>query len=92
MKGEEQRLLRKRRMGKMRGLLRKATLVVLVLALVATFSFGCGQKGGGGKVRVTIGLLTDMTGPASSLLRPGNNGTQFNIWPCMNGKPTRKIW
>ena len=56
----------------MRGVLRKVTLALLVLALVATFGFGCGAESGGGKVTLTIGLLTDMTGPASSLLRPGN--------------------
>ena len=72
MKGKVQKLLPKQE-GEMRCLLRKVTLVLLVLALVATFGFGCGKKGGGGKVRITIGLITDMTGPASPLLRPGNN-------------------
>ena len=46
-----------------------AVAFLLVLALLVPLSFGCG--GGGGKeVTITIGEVTDLTGPASSALIP----------------------
>ena len=37
----------------------------MVLALIATLCFGCDEEGEKGKVTITIGELTDFTGPAS---------------------------
>ena len=46
-----------------------AVAFLLVLALLVPLSFGCG--GGGGKgVTITLGEITDLTGPASSALIP----------------------
>jgi hypothetical protein len=51
----------------------KMTLVpLLVLVLLATLSFGCAKKAEE-KATIVIGLLTDMTGPASSLLVVGES-------------------
>jgi ABC-type branched-subunit amino acid transport system substrate-binding protein len=47
----------------MTSLLKKLTVVALVLVLVATFGFGCGGGGGGGGTTITVGFLTDFTGP-----------------------------
>lgn len=55
----------------MENLAKRVSLVLLVLVLVATLgvTFGCGGGEGGG-VTVRIGLMTDVTGPASPALRP----------------------
>ena len=43
---------------------KKAVASVLVLALIAVLSFGCAEKAEG-KVVITIGEITDLTGPGS---------------------------
>lgn len=45
---------------------------LLVLALLATLCLGCGEEEEG-KTEIVIGLITDMTGPASSLLVVGES-------------------
>ena len=54
----------------MRSLWKKATIVLLVLALVATFGFGCG-KGEEKKTTITIGAHLDLTGAAANALTGG---------------------
>lgn len=44
----------------------------LILALVATLCLGCGKGGVKEKVTITIGNITDMTGPAASACIPVN--------------------
>lgn len=46
---------------------------LLVLALLATLCLGCGEDEEEGKTEIVIGLITDMTGPASSLLVVGES-------------------
>ncbi|TET87313.1 MAG: ABC transporter substrate-binding protein, partial [Dehalococcoidia bacterium] len=41
----------------------------MVVALLATLCFGCAEKEEEGKVTITIGHITDMTGPASPAYR-----------------------
>lgn len=43
----------------------KAAAAFLVLVLLVPLSFGCGAEKEGGKVTITIGEITDLTGPAS---------------------------
>jgi len=47
---------------------------LMVLALVATLSLGCGKGGEKAKKTIIIGNLTDLTGPASTALVPLNTG------------------
>jgi hypothetical protein len=54
----------------MTSLFKKITVILLVSVLVGTFGFGCGGGGGSGKITITIGEMTDLTGPASPALIP----------------------
>jgi hypothetical protein len=45
---------------------------LVILALMGTLFVGCGKKGREAKVTITIGNISDMTGPASSALVPIN--------------------
>ena len=49
----------------MKSNVKRAVAFVLVLALVATLGWGCGGGNGGDKVTITIGEITDFTGPAA---------------------------
>jgi len=48
---------------------KKAVASLVVLALVAVLSFGCAEKAEEEVVVITIGELTDLTGPASPAIR-----------------------
>jgi hypothetical protein len=53
----------------------KRTIVsVLVVALVATLCLSCGGSKGEGKVTITIGEITDLTGAGSPALKPLHYG------------------
>jgi len=55
----------------MRQQLKMGTVAVLIaVLLVATPLLGCGGGGGGGEKVITIGTITDLTGPASPALIP----------------------
>jgi len=56
----------------MKNLAKTLTVVLLVLVLVGTLgvAVGCGGGGGGGAVTIKMGVVTDLTGPASPALRP----------------------
>jgi hypothetical protein len=48
---------------------KRAVPAVLVLVLLVPLFFGCGGGGGGGgKVTITIGYITDFTGPAANMV------------------------
>jgi hypothetical protein len=47
-----------------------ASLLVLVMLVPLSLSCGGGGSGGGGKVTITIGEITDLTGPASPAIIP----------------------
>jgi hypothetical protein len=52
---------------------KRAVPAVLVLILLAPLLFGCGGVGGGGgKVTITIGYITDFTGPAAGMVQTLN--------------------
>ncbi|MBL7119305.1 MAG: ABC transporter substrate-binding protein [Dehalococcoidia bacterium] len=51
---------------------RIAVACFLALTLVATLGLGCGDDEEEGKVTITVGHITDMTGPASSAYRAVN--------------------
>ena len=53
----------------MSSLLKKVTIILLILVLVATFGFGCGKKGEE-RTTITIGCMADLTGVASSAIKP----------------------
>jgi ABC-type branched-subunit amino acid transport system substrate-binding protein len=60
----------------------KGVVCFLVLALTALFYVGCGGGGGGGKVTITIGEITDLTGPASAAA----------IWSHMTAVDMVRYW
>ena len=49
---------------------KRAAVCFLVLALLGTLAFGCGKAKKEEKVTITIGQITDMTGPASPATKP----------------------
>ena len=49
----------------MKGNWKRVMALLLALALVTTLGWGCGGGKGGGKVTITIGEITDFTGPAA---------------------------
>ena len=48
---------------KMKCKCKMAVAFLLILVMLVPLSFSCGGGGGGGKVTVTVGFLTDFTGP-----------------------------
>lgn len=50
---------------------RMVVTLLVAFALLSTASFGCGEKEEAAETEIIIGLITDMTGPASSLLVVG---------------------